>query len=224
MKFNRYKNISGRKIKKKTLDILHSCAYKKDYTKYYDNGTKTEFGLCWFVKDRSNKEIYIGHVGMESDLAILGIYDIDTEVKHGTGFSSKSQKWYGWSHRAINSFGVGSTIKRGDCAYQPNNKIDFENAQKDFWTDNSDNSKYGYNQISVKLNTNVLGSYYEEDEETLGCEVVKETEFFGTQEGRENRISKHWIEYPKEYGRGEWTAETLEDAKIMAQDFSKGVS
>jgi len=31
------------------------------------------------------------------------------------GFSEADQKWYGWSHRAIYGFGVGDTVKEGDC-------------------------------------------------------------------------------------------------------------
>lgn len=31
------------------------------------------------------------------------------------GFCEKEQKWYGWSHRAIFGFGVGSEAKEGDC-------------------------------------------------------------------------------------------------------------
>ena len=31
------------------------------------------------------------------------------------GFCEKDQKWYGWSHRAIFGFGVGSIVKSGDC-------------------------------------------------------------------------------------------------------------
>ena len=37
------------------------------------------------------------------------------------GFQPEEQKWYGWSHRAIYGFGVGSTILRGNCGYQPPN-------------------------------------------------------------------------------------------------------
>lgn len=33
----------------------------------------------------------------------------------GLGFSEKEQKWYGWSHRAIYGFGIGSEVKDGDC-------------------------------------------------------------------------------------------------------------
>lgn len=31
------------------------------------------------------------------------------------GFCEAEQKWYGWSHRAIFGFGVGSEVKKGDC-------------------------------------------------------------------------------------------------------------
>jgi len=61
------------------------------------------------------------------------------------GFCEYEKKWYGWSHRAIFGFGIGSSIKQGDCAYRP-------------------------------------------------------------------------------AGKGEWTADTLADAKLMACDFAEGVS
>ena len=42
-----------------------------------------------------------------------------SKVYNGSiGFSEKEQKWYGWSHRAIYGFGVGSKIKKGDCGYK----------------------------------------------------------------------------------------------------------
>lgn len=31
------------------------------------------------------------------------------------GFCEREQKWYGWSHRAIHGFGVGDSVKEGDC-------------------------------------------------------------------------------------------------------------
>ena len=33
------------------------------------------------------------------------------------GFSEEEQKWYGWSHRAIYGFGVGSKVEKGNIAY-----------------------------------------------------------------------------------------------------------
>lgn len=34
------------------------------------------------------------------------------------GFSTKDGKWYGWSHRAIFGFKVGSKCRKGDCHYK----------------------------------------------------------------------------------------------------------
>ena len=31
------------------------------------------------------------------------------------GFCARDQKWFGWSHRAIFGFGIGDTVKEGDC-------------------------------------------------------------------------------------------------------------
>jgi len=33
------------------------------------------------------------------------------------GYSPKDGKWYGWSHRAIYGFKVGSVVKKGDCGF-----------------------------------------------------------------------------------------------------------
>ena len=51
------------------------------------------------------------------------------------GFCKKEQKWYGWSHRAMYGFGIGSTCKKGDCHYQPANKKDFIQDCIRFWDD-----------------------------------------------------------------------------------------
>jgi hypothetical protein len=33
------------------------------------------------------------------------------------GWCEKKKLWFGWSHRAIFGFGVGSSVKEGDCGY-----------------------------------------------------------------------------------------------------------
>jgi len=35
------------------------------------------------------------------------------------GFAPKTQKWYGWSHRAIAGFTVGDVVKPGDVIANP---------------------------------------------------------------------------------------------------------
>ena len=32
------------------------------------------------------------------------------------GFNDQEQRWYGWSHRAMASFGIGDVVEEGDCA------------------------------------------------------------------------------------------------------------
>lgn len=46
-------------------------------------------------------------------------FGIKPELRPGAsvctiGYSSRRRKWYGWSHRAIAGFGLGSTVKPGD--------------------------------------------------------------------------------------------------------------
>ena len=53
------------------------------------------------------------------------------EISCGFGFSEEEQKYYGWSHRAIYGFGIGSKVKKGDCGFDGKLKKEagFENKQ-----------------------------------------------------------------------------------------------
>ncbi len=70
--------------------------------------------------------MYIGAVDRGLFYLKCGI-DLETlEVINGwktacIGYNPKENKWYGWSHRAIYGFGIGSQVKKGDCAYRPSN-------------------------------------------------------------------------------------------------------
>ncbi len=61
----------------------------------------------------------------KSICAKRGIIPEKAEPDHNIcsiGFNPKEQKWYGWSHRAIYGFGVGSTVKEGSviAGLEPN--------------------------------------------------------------------------------------------------------
>lgn len=147
---------------------------------------------------------YITRVGMEKNVKHLADREITDQLTHGVGFSPKDNKWYGWSHRAIYGFEIGSTCKKGDVHYTPATVEDALEDALSFWSD--------------------------EDHTNIKAEVLDD-----------NRIKISWI-YSKtipnkklrgerstviqEYvlGKGEWTAETMEDAKQMAIDFCEGVS
>ena len=81
---------------------------------------------------------YIGDEDWAKKLIEMGIKPQLSDNEHrvcSIGFCEKEQKWYGWSHRAIFGFGVGSEVKKGDCAYQASNKRDFQHQQREFWDD-----------------------------------------------------------------------------------------
>jgi len=76
---------------------------------------------------------YITTVGMEDNIKHLADREITEKLSHGVGFSPKNKKWYGWSHRTIYGFEIGSTCKKGDAHYIAANLRDELEAAKEFW-------------------------------------------------------------------------------------------
>lgn len=142
------------------------------------------------------------------------------------GFSKSDQKWYGWSHRAIYGFGVGSSVKSGNCGYVADNPEEMIDDYANFFADISqdcadqhraecqileDRSGIRILHTPVKLpmarNVTDLVNALDDD----AAELPVETLF-------EDAVSV------QKCGRGSWTAATLDDAKQMAMDFAEGVS
>lgn len=133
------------------------------------------------------------------------------------GFCELEQKWYGWSHRAIYGFGIGSTCKPGDIHYRPSTPQELfdeiTQVNEDGWQwQKPENVEIIENGVRVCVPmcqpVNVGQPLLE------GVEPDKRTEW--------EEAEPHYFEV--HCGRGEWTAETLEDAKQMAIDFAEGVS
>jgi hypothetical protein len=164
---------------------------------------------------------YITRVGMEKNIKHLADLEITEELTHGVGFSPKDNKWYGWSHRAIFGFEIGSTCRKGQCHYMAKDKDHFLDATLEFWDDD------------CHLTTTAV---HDRQEVIYWQESLPSGEF-------EDGVTVSWIyddkipnvklrgetgscftAYPETWGRGEWTAETMADAKQMAIDFNEGVS
>lgn len=128
------------------------------------------------------------------------------------GFCEAEQKWYGWSHRAICGFGIGSEVKRGDCAYVPVDWDDFLIQAANFWSGEGS----GHEHVTATRGV---------DDEGRECAHVawEYTDDIPNKKLR-GKISGSVMYPPAEWGRGEWTAETLEDARQMAMDFAESVS
>lgn len=125
------------------------------------------------------------------------------------GFCESEQKWYGWLHRAIYGFGIGSEVKRGDCAYHPTDREDFVLDMIRFWTD--------------EYHIGVNGGHTEEDG-LAGVYVSWVTSDKVPNERIKGKVSGVFQPYPDTCGKGEWTATTLDEAREMACDFASGVS
>ena len=153
---------------------------------------------------------YITHVGMEKNVKFLADREITEELTHGIGFSPKDGKWYGWSHRAIFGFEIGSTCKKGDCHYVGSTEAEQEEDAIRFWTEDD------------HLNTRCVGVKEEANGDRFFLinwdysQTIPNKKLRGKIGG-----SNHFI---TPLGRGEWVAETMEDAKIMAEYFNEGVS
>jgi len=127
------------------------------------------------------------------------------------GFCEKESKYYGWSHRAIYGFGVGSTCEPGDCHYQPSDKEDFIKDMLRFWADPE------YREVFA-------GEEYEDSSGNLGFDVIFEYNDKVPNKSLRGDIGSVFCHYPDSYGKGSWTAQTLKEAKQMAIGFAEGVS
>jgi len=119
------------------------------------------------------------------------------------GYAPKTKKWYGWSHRAIYGFSIGSTCKKGDCHYIPSS----------FTQIGYDCSFREGDMCNASTWRKVVAIDPDKPEGLL--------EVTGPVRGRVRCSRENCV---IELGRGEWAAKTMEDAKQMAIDFARSVS
>lgn len=152
---------------------------------------------------------------------LLDKYDIHPEAVNDNnvcsiGFSPRDNKWYGWSHRALYGFEVGSKVKKGDCAYTPTDDQDAIEDGIRFWTCESHSKPICDGKIhddgEGRRYFNLTATYISGDKEKLPNESLWGKPW----------TMNHYL--PEEFGNGEWTAASMDDAKQMAIDFANGVS
>ncbi len=169
---------------------------------------------------------YLTRVGMEESLNFLLFNGISDQVQNGgnvagnsanIGFNPIEKKWYGWSHRAIFGFGVGSDCKKGDCGYEADNKENFAQSCLDFWGD----KEYSIGDNHFKFGK---GLDYSGEKEVDGVWVAYTYNDKVPNKSLRGTEYSHFSQFPEKWGKGEWTAKTLDEAKEMAIDFARGVS
>lgn len=151
---------------------------------------------------------YITRVGMEDNIEFLAELEITEELTHGAGFSPKDNKWYGWSHRGIFGFEIGSICKKGDCHFKASNIEEEIEKALSFWSDSEYHEKTWIHSVE-KDKINIKWKYNDK---------------VPNQSLRGKTVGRSWNYDSNNFGKGEWIAKTMEDAKQMAIDFNHGVS
>lgn len=178
--------------------------------KYGGKGT-FEVHSCY---SRYDNNTYIGDI--DRTLFLLRVKHLSkiqrAEKEHlvcSIGWCEREHKWYGWSHRAIFGFGIGSEVKSGHCAYKAKDKDDFLLECVNFWEDED--------------HLFVIGDEVEQE----GLKGVRVSWVYSDKilnKSLRGKIGSHFSAYPESYGKGEWTAKYLNDAKEMAKDFAVSIS
>jgi hypothetical protein len=107
----------------KRLGIISERVCKAGYVKrreLVDGPGQGNDPMEWVMAYTPRGE-FIGDVKTAYRLCVVrGIHPelrTPTDSVCSVGFSTKDGKWYGWSHRAIYGFMIGSKCKKGDCHY-----------------------------------------------------------------------------------------------------------
>ena len=153
-----------------------------------------------------------GYVGLPEDVWMYEQRGIDNIQKANEdhkvcsiGYNIKERKWYGWSHRAMFGFTIGSKVKMGNCGFMPSNVTEMIDDLKRWYDDDG--------HVNLKLTPQEDGVRIQYDSiPTSGPNKGKHT------------LSQDSVEPYPIWGRGEWEAKTMDDAKQMAIDFADGVS
>jgi hypothetical protein len=143
------------------------------------------------------------------------------------GFNPETQEWFGWSHRATASFRIGTEVKIGDAGFEPSNEQELESVMMD-WHSVGKTVDIGVRQ-EIKRTRHLMNFRH-------NVEIDGEASRFTLMEVRDEYVPEDYLKddaqkvhripavYPQKWGKGEWKAETLEDAKQMAMAFANDVS
>lgn len=178
---------------------------------------------------------YVTRSGMENhaqQYANLDIEPIDISNLHKgrvfcVGKSNVDGKYYGWSHRAISGFAVGSRIKIDNPAYKACNLGELIKITNDFWSE----PEYEYtNSCIVPFNHHP--DYNEEFKAQLSKDgfrtdyTIMTTWLYNDKVPNEkirNTISGTFTFVPQKFVGSRKYAKTQRHALQMAIDFAEGV-
>lgn len=174
----------------------------------YENDRSAYWGLMWRYKAMAEANLETQEERMYKDApwwVVDGVVKGDyTQVQNHKNDPSldanmllfNGEEWDAFTDRGIKTyFQIGSTCKKGDIHFVPSNEQEFIEQEIEFW------KWKGFEVQECKVGD-------------LGFEFKMRIA-----NGRFGKGITHYAKPPQSYGRGEWTAETLEDAKQMCIDY-----
>lgn len=211
---------------------LSNCIMQTEKVKHGDAASDEQPTVLAVCYTKCENHFYLGNLKHAQFLTDeMGITEQLQPVPNGktvaVGFNPETQQWFGWSHRATGAFTIGSEVVKGDNAFVPRNREEFEESCKAFWDIGKrmetvpgfhltrEFVAFRHDQIDPDVSTEfpIAVLVYEENYEPHRPDHLKDS----------SPLREMPIMYPLVWGRGEWKAETLEDAKQMAIDFANGV-
>jgi len=168
---------------------------------------------------------YIGDEEWAKKLEERGIVPELREADHSVcsiGFCEREQKWYGWSHRAIHGFAIGDTVEPGDIAYTADTVDGLIDEYVKFFADVCDPAETRALLTPDYENKRVwVGEkHYAATMATSPAGVALAIEQPDMMPQGTITMGGYWMNC----GRGEWTAQTLDDARQMACDYAEDIS
>ena len=144
------------------VDILDAKIYDK-----YHYIIRTENIHAFSNKPTEMKVAYNlkgDYIGGEDDAKeICKKRGIKPEVIEGhkvcsIGFNEEEQKWYGWSHRAIYGFTIGSEVDKKSSAFEASNKDEFLDSLKAWYVEDDlySNVKFTHTDKGVQIDYDII--------------------------------------------------------------------
>lgn len=187
---------------------------KEFIEKYLHEATMDICGEPTKVLLSNETNCYVTHASLPNDISFIAEKEITKLYSTfggkypvaNYGWSERDNKWYGWSHRAIFGFTIGSEVKFGDIGYVPKDREDWIKNELCFWDDIE--------------RENIHVAHQNEDE------ILLEWTYADTipNKSMRGKVGSMHYNVPKSFGRGAWKAKTLDDARQMAMDFANNIA
>jgi len=138
------------------------------------------------------------------------------------GWCNHQQQWYGWSHRAVCGFSVGSEVKRGDCGYVSDTPEGLIEDRYIFFGDISKEvAEEKRRECQILPDRSGIRILHSPTMIPIVTVDGLDSALDGGDVGEVRDITPGFS--IRKCGRGEWIAESLEDARQMAIDYAAGV-